>query len=240
MTFFGEYRGSTGHGREHAGHGHEITPGSQEAGTPHHLHESPKVMLVPMVVLAILAVIGGYIGVPNALWGNNHFDKFLAPVFKVSSEAMPAGTQPGQPSGEAAAERAETGNVELVMTGISVAAAFLGLLLAWLLYHRKRELPEKIAARLGGFYGTVCDKFYVDEIYQALIVGPLVNGSTRLLWRGIDVSGIDATADDSAETARGISDKLRHMQSGNLRSYAAWISLGAAIAIIYMIWMGAR
>jgi len=242
MTFFGEYRGANGQGREHTGYRQKVDAEKQSGLSPHdaHIHESPKVMLAPMLILTILSVIGGYAGVPNALWGKNRFDKFLSPVFKVSAEAMPAGTAPGEPQGEAAAERAHEGNIELALTGVSVGVAFLGLFFAWLLYCRRRELPDRIAVRLGWFYKTVCDNFYVDEIYQAIIVGPIVNGSTHVLWRGVDISGIDATADDSAETAREISDRLRHMQSGNLRSYAAWISLGAALAMAYMIWMGVR
>ncbi|HTM39275.1 MAG TPA: hypothetical protein VL177_00100 [Terriglobales bacterium] len=118
--------------------------------------------------------------------------------------------------------------------------AFLGLFFAWLLYSKKRDLPDRIAAGLGWLYNTVRDKFYVDEIYQAVIVTPLVKGSALVLWRGVDVAGIDATADDSADTARSLSDKFRHMQSGNIRSYAAWVAVGAAVAISYMIWMGVR
>jgi NADH-quinone oxidoreductase subunit L len=68
----------------------------------------------------------------------------------------------------------------------------------------------------------------------------LIDASTRILWHGIDQGVIDATLDNSAESARGVSDTVRHMQSGNLRSYAGWIAAGAAVVIAYMIWMGTR
>jgi NADH-quinone oxidoreductase subunit L len=197
------------------------------------IHESPRVMLVPMVILAILAVVGGYIGVPEALGGHNRFDHFLAPVFTTAAGALPSGSSEAVP--EAAASRSE-----LIATAVSIVMAFLGLFFAWLLYYKKRDLPDRIAAGLGWLYNTVRDKFYVDEIYQAAIVTPLVKGSELVLWHGVDVAGIDATADDSAETARSLSDKFRHMQSGNVRSYAAWVAVGAAVAIAYMIWMGVR
>jgi len=71
-------------------------------------------------------------------------------------------------------------------------------------------------------------------------VKPLVDGSTRILWRGIDQGVIDATLDNSADGAREVSDTMRHMQSGNLRSYAGWVAAGAAVVIGYMIWMGTR
>jgi len=202
-----------------------------------HIHESPRVMLVPMVILAILAVIGGYIGVPEALGGHNRFDHFLAPVFRTAAGALPAGTPA---TGEAAAEGTAASHSETIATAVSILMAFLGLFFAWLLYYKKRDLPDRIAASLGWLYKTVRDKFYVDEIYQAVIVTPLVKGSALVLWRGVDVAGIDATANDSADSARSLSDKFRHMQSGNVRSYAAWIAVGAAVAIAYMIWMGVR
>ncbi len=207
-----------------------VRPLAMEQNHHTHIHESPNVMLVPMVVLAILAIFGGYIGVPEALGGHNHFEHFLAPVFGAAHTS-------GQ--GEAA-KGVAAGPSEIMATVVSIAMAFLGLFFAWLLYSKKRDLPGRIAAGLGWLYNTVRDKFYVDELYQAVIVTPLVKGSALVLWRGVDVAGIDATADDSADSARTLSDKFRHMQSGNIRSYAAWVAVGAALAIAYMIWMGVR
>ena len=214
-----------------------VRPLATEQAHHGHIHESPKVMLIPMVILAILAVIGGYVGVPEALGGHNHFDHFLAPVFQAASGALPSGaTGPGQ----AAAEGTTASHSETIATGVSIVMAFLGLFFAWLLYYKKRDLPDRIAASLGWLYNTARDKFYVDELYQAVIVTPLIKGSALVLWRGVDMAAIDATADDSADTARSLSDKFRHMQSGNVRSYAAWVAVGAAVAIAYMIWMGVR
>ena len=112
--------------------------------------------------------------------------------------------------------------------------------LAWLLYHRRPQLPQEIAQALGGFYGAVLNKYYVDELYAVLFVTPLVDGSTKLLWHGIDQDVIDATVDNSADGARPVSDTVRHMQSGNIRSYAGWVAVGAAAVIAYMVWMGIR
>jgi NADH-quinone oxidoreductase subunit L len=77
-------------------------------------------------------------------------------------------------------------------------------------------------------------------LYATLFVKPLVDGSTRILWQGIDQDVIDAAVDNGADGAREISDSVRHMQSGNLRSYAGWIAAGAAGIIAYMVWMGTR
>ncbi len=239
MTFFGEYRGEVeSHSqtdRGHDSHGHD----SHGHGG---IHESPRVMLIPLVILAVLSVCGGWVGVPGSLGGNNRFEKFLGPVFH---DSMPAASaeqtgiaQTDQQTGES---ESKTGHsTELIFTGISVAGALLGLYLAWLLYYRNPQLPQRIAAGLGGFYEAVVHKYYVDEIYAALFVKPLLNGSAQILWHGVDQNVIDAALDNSASGAREVSDSVRHMQSGNLRSYAGWIALGAAAVIAYMIWIGTQ
>jgi len=211
LTFFGEIRGT------------EASPGEHAHGP---IHESPRVMLVPLMILAVLSVIGGWIGWPESLGGTQRFDHFLAPVFGTHAE-------------EAAVATAEHGK-ELLLAGVSVLAALLGLFFAWLLYQRRRGLPDKIASALGGLYTTVRDKYYVDEGYATAIVQPLIKGSTYILWRGIDAGAIDATANESAETAQHVSDALRHMQSGKVRSYAGWVAAGAALVIAYMVYLGVR
>jgi NADH-quinone oxidoreductase subunit L len=118
--------------------------------------------------------------------------------------------------------------------------AGLGWLLAHLLYSRRPQLPARIAASLGGLYRAVANKYYIDELYAVLFVKPVVNGSTTILWHDIDQGVIDAAVNDSADAARHVSDNVRHMQSGNLRSYAGWVAAGAAVVIAYMVWMGVR
>ncbi|MGA7908623.1 MAG: NADH-quinone oxidoreductase subunit L, partial [Candidatus Sulfotelmatobacter sp.] len=215
LTFLGDYRGAEvgahGGAQDHA-HVHE------GHGLP---HESPMVMVVPLAILAVLSFVGGWVGI------GNHFDKFLAPVFEAGSVAATS-------AGEAA------GHMELYLTLVSVAGAFLGLYLAYLLYHRKPQLPQRIADSMGSFYQSVVHKYYIDELYAALFVKPLIDGSTRILWQGVDRKVIDAAVNDSANGARHISDEVRHMQSGNLRSYAGWIAVGSAVVLAYMIWMGVR
>ncbi len=224
LTFFGEYRGvaAEAHAQtEHTGHGFHGDV---------HVHESPKVMLVPLVILAVLSVVGGWVG-------SNRFEKFLSPVFQPgvttsSAEETAAVTPAPEHKGERGSES--------LLTGVSIGAAAFGLYLAWVLYHRRPQLPQQIADALGSFYYAVANKYYVDELYAILFVKPLMDGSARILWHGIDQDVIDATLDNSADGAREVSDTMRHMQSGNLRSYAGWIALGAAAVIAYMLWMGTR
>jgi NADH-quinone oxidoreductase subunit L len=183
------------------------------------------VMLVPLIILAVLSLVGGLVGI------GDRFEHFLAPVFEQSV--------PLSAAAEASSAIAETGGrgTEWLLMGISVTLAFLGWYLAYLLYSKKPELPQKIAGALGGFYNAVVHKYYIDELYAAVFIKPLIDGSTRILWHGVDQGIIDAVVNESAEGARHVSDEVRHMQSGNLRSYAGWIAAGAAAVIAYMIWM---
>jgi len=249
MTFFGEYRGEaeSGHGHGHDAHGsHGHGDGHGHGG----IHESPKVMLIPLVILAFLSVFGGYVGVPAALGGSNHFEKFLAPVFESTLPNQSTTDHAGTPESERGDQiteaelqkyehKAEKSN-ELIFTGISVLAGLLGLFLAWLLYYRRPQLPQEIALALGGLYRGVVNKYYVDEIYAAVFVKPLIGISRGVFWHGIDQHVIDATLDDSAAGAREVSGVVRRMQSGNLRSYAGWIAFGAAVVVVYMVWVGTR
>jgi NADH-quinone oxidoreductase subunit L len=221
MTFFGDYRGARvdAHGQAHAVHGQDEHGHDEHGhGEP---HESPMVMLVPLMILALLSMVGGLVGI------GNRFEHFLGPVFGSGAVA------------EGAGEAASRGT-ELLLMGISVAVAFLGLIFAYVLYVSKPYLPEKIADALNGFYTTVLNKYYIDELYAKLFVKPLVDGSTTILWQGVDRKVIDDTVNNAADGARHVSDEVRHMQSGNVRSYAGWIAAGSALVIAYMIWMGVR
>jgi len=241
LTFFGEYRGESEVADNHAIHAaHDAHSGHGHGG----VHESPKVMLIPLAILAVLSVIGGYIGVPGSLGGNNQFDKFLGPVFHASHPARAQNTATGERD---ASERETEGpepksgaSTELMFTAISVTLALLGFGFAWLLYYRNPQLPEKIAVSFSSAYQTLLHKYYVDELYAALFVKPLIDGSTQILWQDVDRKLIDAAVNDSADGARQVSDEARHMQSGNIRSYAGWIAAGSAVVIAFMIWMGVR
>jgi len=210
MTFFGDYRGTEvdSHGRAHSAHG------DHGHGDP---HESPMVMLVPLMILAVLSLVGGLVGIHNG------FEHFLDPVF-----------------GQEAAKRATEGSsgIEFLLMGVSVLFAVGGLVLAYVLYVSKPYLPQKIAHALGSFYDVVLNKYYVDEVYAKIFVKPLVDGSTSILWQGVDRKVIDDTVNNAADGALHVSDEVRHMQSGNVRSYAGWIASGAAVVIAYMIWRG--
>jgi NADH-quinone oxidoreductase subunit L len=211
MTFFGDYRSAKVDEHGHVSHDHE--------GHGGHPHESPLVMLVPLLILALLSTVGGLVGIRNG------FEHFLQPVFGAQ---MPKGLAEG------------SAPMEQLLMIISVLFALAGATLAYILYVSKPYLPDKIADGLGRFYEAVLNKYYIDELYAAVFVKPLVSGSTRVLWQGVDRKVIDDSINDAADGARHVSDEVRHMQSGNLRSYAGWIAVGAAIVIAYMTWLGVR
>jgi NADH-quinone oxidoreductase subunit L len=165
----------------------------------------------------VLSLVGGLVGI------GNRFENFLAPVF-----------------GAAEVAEAASHATELLLMGVSVAVAFLGWWLAYLLYYKRPELPQRIADSLDGLYEAVVHKYYIDELYAAVFVKPLIDGSTRILWQGVDRNIIDAAVNDAGDVARQASDEVRHMQSGNIRSYAGWVAAGAAAVIAFMIWMGVR
>ena len=205
-------------GREH--HAHE-----------HTVHESPKVMLIPLVVLAVLSLAGGWIGWPQVLGGSNHFEHFLAPVFEEHATAP-----------EAAATTPTEGHApsEIALTLAATGAALLGIALAWFMYYQRRDLPAKLRQRFAGAYDALEHKYYVDEIYDWLLVRPIIQGSRNVLWRMIDAGAIDGTINETAEAARDVSNGFRRMQSGNIRSYAGWVALGGAAVVAYMVWLGVK
>jgi NADH-quinone oxidoreductase subunit L len=240
LTFWGEYRGPNPAG---GGHGHDAdahpaqdahaTSGAHGHGTP---HESPWVMVLPLVILAILSFVGGWIGVPESMHGPDTFNRFLAPVFTTYAPAGIAHAVMSEGAGGIAAESSS----ELAFSLISVAVAAFGLFLAWYFYYKRKDLPAKLAASAGGLYRLVLDKYRIDELYGAVIIQPLIKFSSVVLWQGIDVKLIDAGVDNAAHGAEEVSDGMRHMQSGNIRSYAGWVAVGATVIIAFMVWRGLR
>ncbi|MGB6874501.1 MAG: NADH-quinone oxidoreductase subunit L [Candidatus Acidiferrales bacterium] len=193
-----------------------------------HVHESPKVMLVPLVILAILSVIGGWFALPTYWGGKDYFKGFLDPVFNASNQLAlqmhPNWTEPSH-------------SLELQMTAIAVIVAFIGFLIAWYVYILKPGTGRKIADGARPIYQLLWHKYYVDELYGAVIIGPLVWLSRNVLWKVIDVRLIDGTVNGLAFLSRGVGSGLRHIQGGNTRSYATWVVVGAVAVTVFFVWM---
>jgi NADH-quinone oxidoreductase subunit L len=122
---------------------------------------------------------------------------------------------------------------------IATAAGFIGIALAYLMYVAKPALSESMARTFSGLHTLLSNKYYVDEAYSASVIEPTVQGSTSVLWRGFDVRLIDGIVNGVGRTSRYIGDGLRRLQSGYIRSYAAWVVLGSIVIVAAMTFMGA-
>jgi NADH-quinone oxidoreductase subunit L len=196
-------------------------------GTPeqeHHLHESPRSMTAPLVILAGLSVIGGWIGLPKALGEHaDRFGAFLSPILLPLASAA-----------DVAAHGVSSGTEWLLM-GVSVAAAVAGLLLARNWYVKRQGRPaEAIAASFPVAYRLVADKFRVDELYDALVVRPF-DWLARMLWKVVDVLIIDGVLNAAAFFVELVGDLLRFLQTGNVRNYALTLFLGLIGLLIMVI-----
>jgi len=182
-----------------------------------HVHESPNNMLAPLMVLALLSIVGGWLAAPAMLGtGPDYFSKFLQPVF--------GGV-------EAAGAEAEARSLEVTLAIVAVLTALLGAAVAYWLYLKRPEKTDALAKSLKPAYSTLLNKYYVDELYAAVVVKPLLWISTNVLWKGADIAGIDGAVNGIAEGATAIGDGVRHAQSGNTRSYAVWVVVGALVVI---------
>jgi NADH-quinone oxidoreductase subunit L len=212
-TFFGESRFDEHHAGEHA---HD--PGQAHDG--HGVHESPLVMTLPLMILALLSIIGGWVGVPAFLGGHDEIGAFLDPVFSVGTiqvtEVVSHGT-------------------EAALAGFSVLIALIGFFIAYALYYKKPGTAASYARRFPALYRLVENKFYVDEIYQAVIVTPLLVMSRLILGGLVDGGLVNGSGFAAGASARGLGSLVRRVQSGNIRSYAGWLALGAAAVIAVMI-----
>jgi NADH-quinone oxidoreductase subunit L len=193
-----------------------------------HVHESPWSMLGPLVVLAILSVIGGWFALPTFFQKPDYFANFLAPVFGGAHEAAGAATE------------AATHQLELILAGVAFGTALIGIAIAYWLYLKNPRKPDDLAKSMKPAYTTLLNKYYVDELYAFLVVRPLLWLSTNVFWKAADVVGIDGTVNGIAHGAAAIGDGVRHSQSGNTRSYAVWVVAGAIIVLaVIFFWPGA-
>jgi NADH-quinone oxidoreductase subunit L len=188
------------------------------------VHESPAVMLVPLAILAVLALAGGWWAAPHLVGGPNHFDNFVAPVFAGGEAA--ASTEPSAAGGELLG----------ALLGAPVIAAALGFLFAWWFYIYRPETPAKLAAAMRAPHRLLLGKYFVDELYASVIVRPLLRISD-FFWHSVDEETIDGLVNGVADGAGETGDRLRHLNSGNTRTYAAWVVVGAVLLTTLLAWM---
>jgi NADH-quinone oxidoreductase subunit L len=175
-----------------------------------HPHESPWSMLGPLVVLALLSVCGGWIGIER-------FGAFLAP--SVGASATDAGSA----------------QLELILSVAAVAVALLGWYIAYIFYLRKPQQPAELAATLPTGYKILFNKYYVDDFYGATVVKPLFAISTYVLGWVVDKAILGGATWLLGGIATFSGALLQRWQSGNLRSYAAWLAAGAAAVLLFVV-----
>ncbi|MGH9745967.1 MAG: NADH-quinone oxidoreductase subunit L [Candidatus Acidiferrales bacterium] len=219
-----------------------------------HVHESPRNMTIPLMILAFLSIFGGWFAAPKLVGGTDYFATFLHPAFadvqRIDHEAAVAKlndpathtpvirvVDPELMPGDI--EKSPAVKLLHAVTGPPVIVGLIGILIAWWFYIRRPDLPEKLAESMHGLYTLVLQKYLIDELYAAAIVRPLLWISTNVLWHAVDEGIIDGTVNGSAKLAREAGSQLRELQSGNARSYATWVVVGAVgvTALLLGIWM---
>jgi NADH-quinone oxidoreductase subunit L len=199
-----------------------------------HVHESPKNMTIPLIILAFLSIFGGWFAAGRDVGRIDHFEAFLDPVF---SAYAPASDVPSAAIDTTGASPAM--DLLHALTGLPVIFGLIGLLVAWWFYIKNPDAPKKLAQSMRGLYTLLLNKYYVDEIYGALIVTPLLWISKNILWHVVDERLIDGTVNGVATLARETGGEARKLQSGNARSYATWVIIGAVgfTVLLLGIWM---
>ncbi len=122
--------------------------------------------------------------------------------------------------------------IDALIRYLPFAAGFLGIGLAYVFYVTRPQIAESLATSFSGLYKLVYNKYFVDEIYDATVVKPTVQGSRTLLWRGFDAGLIDGVVNGVGARSRGVGSILRMLQSGSIRAYATWIVFGSVVALI--------
>ena len=202
MTFFGEQK--------------------TDARAKDHIPESPLVITLPLMILAALATLGGFLGVPHVL-GNlfghfpNKIEHFLAPIFEHTQHMHHI-------------EAHGTAATEFTFMGISVGIAVFGIGLAWFMYCKNPQMPAQIVAKVPKLHKAIFNKWYIDEFYDALIVNPTKRLGT-LLWQVFDVRLVDGLVNGVALVVRGTGRVLRHTQTGFTHNYAMSMVLGVVVIL---------
>jgi NADH-quinone oxidoreductase subunit L len=261
LTFHGERRapadahaapavapahGVIGHDAHAGGAGHDHA-GHAAHGQGHgHLHDAPPAMALALIVLAIGSVLAGYIGLPHALGGSNRLEAYLEPSFAAhaADEAGAAVIEPAAADHGDAAGGAEHGDghgtgdtaTELALMIISSLIALGGIGTAYFFFLSKPSASERVAQSAAGLRTLLLNKYYVDEIYDAAIVQPIKHTSEEALWKRVDAQVIDGAINGTGWSIRGLSDVLRLLQSGSIRTYAASLLLGAVLVLGLYLW----
>jgi NADH-quinone oxidoreductase subunit L len=221
MAFHGTRRGES----------REAAPGvgAPQADQHAHLHDAPRAMAIPLVVLALGSILAGYIGFPEMFGGANWIEHFLEPSFTVPAFAeITAG---GEAAGAAASH-----SLEMALLVVSSILALGGIAIAAQLYLKHPGVPARLAASFPRLYRFLVNKGYVDEIYDEVLVQPIRSLSENVLWKGLDNTVIDGAVNGMGTLVGETGAVVRHLQTGSMRAYALSVLLGAVLMVGYYLW----
>ena len=198
--------------------------GEERFGHDKHPHESPSVMTIPLIILGVLSVIGGYIGIPELFSGEhgNQFENWLAPVFEGAERKM-------------SVYGMHTQFQEILLMAISIIAAIAGIYFAYYIYTKRRDVADNAATKMKGLYNLLLNKYFVDEAYEAAVVQPILKGSEKVLWKFTDNKIIDGAVNGVASLVDSISGVIRKLQTGVAQFYAIIMMLGIAAVLLWVI-----
>ena len=205
-------------------HGRERSE-KQHQGPPDLSPKEPSwSVTLPLIILAGFSLLAGYLGLPS-YWGSNRLEEFLAPSFRFQFSGQPA----------AAMEHAHL--TEVILTLVTLVVAFFGFALAYHFYIKDPQVAGRLANRFSWLYALLRRKFFVDEIYDWLLVGPVQRLSRTILWKGMDVRVVDGLVHGTASLMQAWSHRVKRIQSGDTRLYATWILGGALLILFYYYWI---
>ncbi len=197
-------------------------PTRLDAETAHHVHEAPKTMAVPLMILAVLSLVGGWIQVPG-IEGGRLLGLFLDPVFHEASHLL----------GHHGAAHPSLW-LEGAFMGVSVAVALVGIFIAYRFYMADPQRPVRLAQRFSRAYRWLFHKYYVDEFYQAMIVEPLKKAAESA-HQWVDRRTIDGVVDGTGNLFRAVSGLVRRVQTGVFPHYALSVMAGVCLLLLFIM-----
>ncbi len=195
--------------------------------TKKHIHESPKTMTVPLMILAVLAATGGLIGIPHLVGSIVHipnlFEHWLEPIVEEGSHILKLSESHGSVTMEWV----------LMIASVVMASVFMLIALSW---YKKGvfKTPEKLATSFSGLHKTLLNKYYVDELYGLTVIALVVNGS-KFLWRKFDEQVIDRIVNGSATFTQYFSLGLSRLQTGYVRNYILGVFAGMVVMVLILL-----
>lgn len=185
-----------------------------------HPHESPAVMTIPLIILAVLSAIGGFIGLPHYTGAANLLENFLNPVFE-KSLSIRNSYYP---------EAHHSISFELILVALSVIVAIAAIIFAYRKFISKNTFPES-----KGFAKILENKYYIDEFYDKTVVNPILETSDKFFWKIFDVKIIDGFINSFSRSFTGLADSWKKMQSGVIQDYTTITVIGIVAVILYIL-----